>query len=428
MLYFKFKDFQEFKELCGLYTMDNGVENRRNKILLQCMKDRKFFRNCIKEDFNGVPLDLTSFASVERWVYLQLKLYAEDGCYNLCDLDNGIILPSLECHTDNNRGLCADEDVKCIRFRRDDDSLHKIKAGKFFKRCVNDTPLGEILPEQLQRQMEEVFTRNWIAHTESKFNPGYTLHVGDDVDDFKKIYSSRYCHGNFGSCMVDDDQHYFYADAVDAKAAWIENDNNEIVARCVIFTDVYDSDGEQYRLGERQYSSNGDENLKQMLVNKLILAGEIDGYKKVGVDCHNATAYVANDGTPLFDKRFHISCNLEDGDTLSYQDSFKWYDLDSHTAFNYNDANAAYELNTTDGEFCSRDRNWSTYNDCYIDEDDSYYDDVRCDYFYSHQVVYVDSRGGYYYEGDCIRCDKCHEWVHENDVIISAITGRELLL
>ena len=43
--------------------------------------------------------------------------------------------------------------------------------------------------------------------------------------------------------MVDKGFHYFYKDAVKAKAAYLEDENGKIIARCIIFTEVYDEDG-----------------------------------------------------------------------------------------------------------------------------------------------------------------------------------------
>ena len=47
----------------------------------------------------------------------------------------------------------------------------------------------------------------------------------------------------------------FYADAVDATAAWLTDSDGYMVARCVIFNDVMDCDtGDTFRLAERQYA------------------------------------------------------------------------------------------------------------------------------------------------------------------------------
>lgn len=90
---------------------------------------------------------------------------------------------------------------------------------------------------------------------------------------------------------------------------------------------------------ERQYSSNEDNTLKRLLIDKLIQGKYIDGYKTVGASCSDADAFVDIDGNSLRDRKFEIKCRLSEEDTLSYQDSFKWYDYDKDKAYNYEPEN-----------------------------------------------------------------------------------------
>ena len=41
MLYYKFQNYEEFKEIFGLNYHSNGTKSRKNKILLAFIKDRK---------------------------------------------------------------------------------------------------------------------------------------------------------------------------------------------------------------------------------------------------------------------------------------------------------------------------------------------------------------------------------------------------
>ena len=95
---------------------------------------------------------------------------------------------------------------------------------------------------------------------------------------------------------------------------------------------------------ERQYSSNEDNTLKRLLIDKLIQGKYIDGYKTVGASCSDADAFVDIDGNSLRDRKFEIKCRLSEEDTLSYQDSFKWYDYDKDKAYNYEPENYSHEL------------------------------------------------------------------------------------
>lgn len=152
-------------------------------------------------------------------------------------------------------------------------------------------------------------------------------------DNFSDIYDSDECEGDFYSCMTDKDYHYFYRDSVDTSAAYLKNEQGKIIARCVIFNKVYEEGTNKiWSLAERQYSTNQDDMLKRALVNALIIGGYIDGYKQVGYDCHHSRSFVDIEGDSLEDNNFYIDCNLGTEDTLSYQDSFKWYDMsEGHT-------------------------------------------------------------------------------------------------
>ena len=83
------------------------------------------------------------------------------------------------------------------------------------------------------------------------------------------------------------------------------NETGKIIARCVIFTEVYDADGEVWRYAERQYSVGCNDVYKQALVDALIQAGEIDCFKKVGASCHDCHAIVDVHGNSLADKKFN---------------------------------------------------------------------------------------------------------------------------
>ena len=49
----------------------------------------------------------------------------------------------------------------------------------------------------------------------------------------------------------------------------------------------------------------------------------------------------------MSDRKFRIECDLEYDDTLSYQDSFKWYNQSGRTADNYGSGDIALDI--TDG-------------------------------------------------------------------------------
>ena len=473
MLYYQFNGYEGFKEIFGIQEHGNGVKSRRNKILLALLTSREFVNAVRTTTWNKGQRTVRAF--MERFYALksmadmrQLVLDAmhtevyplgnQDGyttdCYLLYDKEQRGCLYRLKSmqYEVMDGGLCFDGDFKAVRYRnRENDKIYKMKAGKFMRRLIDENPFGAILPEQVKVWMCEDFTERWIAYARGKCT-GFHLHVGGELEDFETIYDDDNYAGSFGSCMAGEGQYEFYYNAVSARAAWLTNGDEQVVARCVIFTEVRDADGNRYRLAERQYSSEGDNALKRMLVDKLIEAGEIDGYKQVGVDCHNSRAYVSNSGEDWSDKHFHIHCSLSEGDTLSYQDSFKYYDYENDTAYNWrSDAGSGCEdLATTNSEFERANNHdgevYSDHYDGWIDRNDATYASHRDDYFYDTECHYCENTGTWEYEDDCVemgngdyayygrycngydgvyRCPECEEYYLKEDNCYSEITGED---
>ena len=320
---------------------------------------------------------------------------------------NGRSWGSKTYRTDYMKGKTEDGDERAIRYvRLDNDKVYKMKAGKMYRQLILDTKFGQMLPEQVVTWLCEELSFEWIGYNTASL---YNLHVNENFSD---IYDSEYLKGNFGSCMVDEDQHSFYSDFVQASAAYLTDEDNEIVARAIIFTDVRDDEtGQKWRLCERQYSSDGDEQLKQILVNRLVQGGYIDGYKRVGADCHSPRSFVDNDGRDLSDKRFSIACALDYDDTLSYQDSFKWYNIDCNRAYNYEPSDYSHKLDTTVSTLDGDDRNYDDYHERYTRNDvvSVHYNGsvITCDEDDLEDFVQID--GEYYHEDEVSHCDECGE-------------------
>lgn len=415
MIYIKsFKNYEEFKQIFGVVEHGNGAKSRKNKILLACLKDRKLLKWWL--EFRGQCAEHGAKKDIVRSVdYLyatnmdELKHFAKfligdanvirSAFIGMGELGNilgfddefpyTLVSPTL-C-LDSFKGLCTDGDTKSIRYVNTErnDRVFKMKAGKFISKCIEDNFTKDVMPEQLKRWIGEEFAREWQSHAEQHNDFGrYTLHVDDN---FKAIYDSERCKGDFGSCMTDKDCWSFYRDSIDCNAAYLTDAEGDIVARCIVYQKVYDEDGCIYRLAERQYSSDQNDVLKQLLVDKLIKAGEIDGYKRVGADCHDNRNFVTNSGESMKDKTLHIECNLNPGDPLSYQDSFVFYNLGEREAYNNYDGTHDCYLDTTSGVLeCGY---WSEYNNCYISEDDAMHDDYYEDWIYPEQAAEVIYRG-----------------------------------
>lgn len=403
MIYIKsFKNYEEFKVLFGVVEHGNGVKSRKNKILLACLKDRKllhwwlsFKDSCDRKHRSHLyeKCDYLRATSMDDLKYFAKKMMNRIVYNDVCGMaspyycidfgDLSFTFYSSSMRLDGFKGICADGDSKAVRYENvEREKVFKMKAGKFITKCIEECRITrDYMPEQLKRWIGEEFAREWQVFAEQRCTDRYTLHVDDK---FKNIYDSGRCYGDFGSCMTDKEQHTFYRDAIEAKAAYITDEHGWIVARCIVYTDVIDENGNHYRLAERQYSTGQDNVLKQILVDKLIKAGEIDGYKRVGVDCHDNKNFVRNDGSSMRDLVLHIDCHLEANDTLSYQDSFIYYNSEKHVSYNASSKVYSCKLDVTDRQY-SNDCNWSDYYEEYIPEEESVYDDYYEDWMWDNQ-------------------------------------------
>lgn len=427
MLFYDFKDYEGFKELFGIQHHGNGAKSRRNKILLSYIKDPKWIKMSHDENPSRVRR-AKMHANLKNMTDLFWALVnrANNECMDGSELIRllDFRLWSNQYHLDDYAGLCEDGDVNSIRYVRNDNGrVFKKKCGRFLHDVLMESKFGQELPEPVMKWLCEEFTQRWQTHASEQL-PEYTLHVDDAFD---KIYSSRYCKGYFGSCMTDDGYWTFYRDAVKARAAYLTDSEGLIVARCVIYDDVLietgEHEGEKVRLAERQYSTDGVDLLKRVLVDKLVKAGEIDGYKKVGADCHSPYAFVWNDGTALSED-MSIRCVLDHGDTVSYQDTFKYYDIDSYRADNH--GYGCIGLEDTDGRMEDDDRYYDEYHDEYTDSVTItvYYHgrEITCAEDNLDDFVYVDSEGDYYHDDDVVYSNYESAYVVENDAYYSDVT------
>ena len=419
MIYFKsFKNYDDFKEVFGFRECGNGNMSRKNKILLGCLKDKNFFKFCLShKEFNSI-LSVKNMADFKRILFCDVahssitEYYKTDGyCKWKFTLDgNDHIFYVKNMEMDSNGGICDDGDTGAIRYYNiEADRIYKMKAGKFFNKILDGCELGRVLPQQAKCWLGEEFSTAWRSFAESRISNDYEFHYGDDRSDFKEIYSSENRRGDFHSCMTDEDNSSMYKDAVRAHAAWLTDSEGLMFARCIVWDEVHDeTTGKILRLAERQYSDGVNDVYKKMLVNELIKRNLIDGFKQIGASCHDNQAYVLNDGTSIYDHKLWIDCELEDEDTVSYMDSFVYYDEDNHRAYNYCASGSEECLNTTDGIYKGHSGQvYSEYYDEWLDEDDAYYVESENDYYRYEDVVF------------CEQCDTCvlkEEAIYNTDV------------
>lgn len=348
MLYFKIKNYEEFKENFGMRN-----NTRKNNILLSYLKH---------EMRSGRPVpELNDL--VDMYNHIMTSIHQEEES----DLNlMGFHFKSEIYKTDDHEGLCKDGDTRQIRYiRKEDGRVFKMKAGKFLRKILMEEERTKDICEQAIIYICETFASTWMAFASSKKKDEYILVVDDD---FESIYNSDNQAGGFNSCMNDKGFYDFYSHCVDAKAASLWDDYGEMLARCIIFTEVHEQGSSKvYRLAERQYAKYEDNSLKQILVNMLIDAGEIDGYKKVGASCHDPSMFLLNDGTSLSSSTLYInSCNVINYE-VPYMDSFKYYNEDNLTFYNSKSESYTHTAECNDGNM-DRVGEYDEYHDYYCEE------------------------------------------------------------
>ncbi len=422
MLHYNFHNFEGFQGLFGMQHHGNGVKSRKNKILLSYIKNRQLLHDAnVTGDYH--LLHISDMAGLKQTMIAEIKRSGENdtNLLHIVNIKNNIYHSALY-YTDDSNGLCEDGDFHSIRYvNAENGRVFKMKIGKFFRKIVLETAFGKTLPEQVLTYLCEEMAQDWQIHTMGCL-PQNKLFVNKD---FRRIYDSSICVGDFHSCMVNSGYHSFYEDAVEASAAYLEDENGKIIARCIIYNEVKDQNGKIWRLAERQYSKDENDILKRALVDALIREGHIDGYKSVGAGCGDSRAFVDNDGNSLSNYEFSIKCDLDYGDTLSYQDSFKNYDEYSRIATNFGKGDI--ELDTTDGRIEGDDDEeaYDDYHDYSCSDVTRVYKQGReyyCDSNNLDDFVYLEDKDEYHHQNDVDRCEECGDDFLSDDGHYSEIT------
>ena len=420
MLYYKFKNYEEFKDMFGIIKHGNGVCSRKNKILLAYIRNRRLLHEAIETN-NYTLLHISSMTELKKTITRTIIIsgHSDMSLRYVLELD-GDFFYSRNFETDELKGLCKDGDTRSIRYINHENGgkVFKMKAGKLYRSLILETEFGKTLPEQVVTYLCEEFSVDWQVYTYGRL-PKNKLHVDKD---FERIYSSDCCKGDFHSCMVDRKLHYFYTNSVDASAAYLINEEGKVTARCVIYNKVTDQNGKIWRLAERQYATDESNTLKRALIDALIKGGHIDGYKKVGAGCGDARAFVDLEENSLSDRKFRIECDLDYDDTLSYQDSFKWYNQSEETADNYGNGDIALDI--TDGSL-NGEEEYDDFHEYHCHETTTVYyhgHEYYCDVENLDEFIWMEKLGEYHHELDVTECPECSGHFLEEDNFYSDIT------
>ena len=185
MLYYNFKNYEEFKDLFRIIKHENHTQSRKNRILLAYLKDKNLLHQAvINNDYT--LLHISSMAELEQRLQNEIRISGlEDKSlsYELYLINQAYHSAIYE--TDGYQGLCEDGDSKCVRYyNHQSGRIFKMKAGKLYRHLILETKFGKTLPEQVITYLCEVFAEKWQSFTMNRL-PRHKLYVNQD---FERIY------------------------------------------------------------------------------------------------------------------------------------------------------------------------------------------------------------------------------------------------
>ncbi len=356
-LYFKNK--AEYKEL---------FNSGRNKLFLATL--RKVYKN---KDLQGLFVRFIPSSAEISNANLIRFLVCVIGCQsydkkNTFNLMQGCSIRTDAYKADEYNGRCIDGDAGAVRYiKTEDGEVYKMKIGKWILAILqNEYNVIGLIGLPLVNYWIETITAQWKS---SGFNgERFMLKTQKEGLTFEHIYSTDYCAGNLGSCMMDDGQYVFYENSVDAEpVALYDQQEGAIVARAVIFHNVKDREGNMYNYLERQYAKN--DMYKEMLIDKCYEKGIIDIHKSASAGYSDVTEIYNKERQRLQDTFLSIEMNIENGDTISFQDTFRYYNYHKKIGTNLKmyGVDATNRLDTTD---CVLNMGgWDEYNEEYTQDD-----------------------------------------------------------
>ena len=317
-------NYEDFKKLFGSRSSERGA--LVNKPLLGFWKHRFKLDEINERNPFALGTRIRNLDQLYDLVINDLNGHFENSNIELMIGDSRYMFYSDKYCTTSSRGISSSFDPKYIEYRNiKSGKIYKMGAGKFFREIIRASKAR--LDEATITYCSEEFQRRWEADIADKYS-NIELHVDKN---FKDIYDSNKQEGNFGSCMNNKNQYVFYEKCVDASAAYLTK-GDKILARCILYHNVKDDMGNLHEYAERQYSGN--ETYKYLLISKLLAEKKIDCYKTIGAGCRETTAILDANGNRIANYQFKIKCNIEEGDVLSFLDSFAYYSPSEKEACN----------------------------------------------------------------------------------------------
>lgn len=354
-----FNNRTEYKEL---------FNNGRNKLFLTTL--RKVYKS---KDLHGLFVRfIPSSAEISNanLIRFLLSVVACESCdkKNVFNLMPGCSIRTNAYRADEYNGRCIDGDVGAVRYiKQEDGEIYKMKIGKWVLSILqNEYNVIDLVGLPLVNYWIETLTTQWKS---SGFaGERFTLKTQEEGLTFEHIYSTDRCAGKLGSCMMDDEQYVFYNTAVDAEpVALYDQQEDTIVARAVIFHNVKDREGNAHNYLERQYAKS--DICKELLIDKCYEKGIIDIHKSATAGYSDITEIYNKGRERLEDTFLSIEMHIESGDTISFQDTFRFYHYDKKIGTNLTlyGENATCRLDTTDRVLNIGE--WDEYNEEYTEDE-----------------------------------------------------------
>jgi hypothetical protein len=452
---------------------------RRNKFAFELLRDakfRSFLRNKVKEVYKrndysnhvcsmeGLEIGLESFQStctlsMLRWAeksnfdILQMLEEFKHCCVptsakkEYLSLNEREYLLSFAKEGDPSLSnfSVSEEGEKYIAYERNGHHLHR-SAAALYKDALRSI-CGNIVPEVVANRAGELFADEWKAYALSFEKDKFKLVIDES---FEEIYSSENCLGNFGSCMEDSGFETMYHAFDGAKACSLRDSQGFVVARAILWEHVYDSRGGGYYVYlDRQYSSDGRRDLKELLIRRVELyKGKSSPFLYKPSDC--SCTYSCNICTSKGDRFVNaewlrVESSLTADDTVCYMDTFKYLDLSNGNCYTQTPPKGCNKnialLETTDG-MIEMAHVWSEYEQEYIPRNEAIYSEWHEDYIWEYHTSwstrlrsYVSSEdpdlikidGDFYTQDDAnviwIEFDNKYHLMDDGEVVFCEDTG-----
>ena len=277
---------------------------------------------------------------------MQLACYCDDGLYlpiRNYTRENGDAI--LVYHNDiiphdGTHGQIRYE-LKTTNERGTSYKFYRAKVGKIVREFLNSERFKKVYEVDLTNTLIDYLCEEASARLNAynlNNTKGYNLVVDDN---FQKIYSTGYTieNSSFGSCQMDKDLWDMWPNVKGAKAIYVTNEDEEIVARAIYFSEIHvEGDDKVYRGIERIYSYNSDEKYKKLLLMMARKKGLVDIFKDINAGAHDTKMWriIKGEEDEKFEKKMYVECVKEfTCESVAWGDSFKFYNEKNLCIYNY---------------------------------------------------------------------------------------------